>query len=86
MTILKLIYLRYASTQPDVFSHCACLWARISQLFYAERAADESEASYQRQQLALKAEDRDLMTTWGCAVEECENVFKQWKSLSGQIY
>ncbi|KAF4669565.1 hypothetical protein FOL47_002450 [Perkinsus chesapeaki] len=76
----------YASTQPDVFSHCACLWARISELFYAEPAADESEASYERQQLALKAEDRDLTTVWGCAVDECENVFKQWKSLSGQIY
>jgi guanine deaminase len=82
----------YCTAVPDVMSMCACLWARLPQVyagvtqeFVLEFGHEEGWLHFQ-ELVACRPEDRAIETVNDVAKPLCEDVFKFWSSLNGVIY
>jgi tRNA(Arg) A34 adenosine deaminase TadA len=82
----------YTTAVPDVMSMCACLWARVPQVYagvtqeFVLQFGHEEGWLHFQELMAGRPEDRAIETVNDIAKPLCEDVFKFWSSLNGTIY
>jgi|Transcript_21188 tRNA(Arg) A34 adenosine deaminase TadA len=82
----------YTTAVPDVMSMCACLWARVPQVYagvtqeHVLKFGHEEGWLHFQELMTGRPEDRTIPTVNDVAKPLCEDVFKFWASLNGKIY
>jgi guanine deaminase len=82
----------YSTAVPDVMSMCACLWARVPQVYtgvtqeFVLQFGHEEGWLHFQELMAERPEDRAIETVNDVGKPLCEDVFKFWSSLNGTIY
>lgn len=79
----------YCTAAPDIMSFGAILWARIDRVFYSTSQIQASACGFEEAALHFaEFESRASRgnVTLNVAKPECEEVFRRWQKLAGQIY